>query len=424
MAQADLNVANQSGAGFRADLNNQLLALGTLQSGSSAPSTTVAYMLWADTSTSPATLRQRNGANNAWIVLGLLDTTNLGLLALTGGTLTGALLASSAGTAAAPALAIAGDTDTGVFGKAANQLGISTAGTERGYYDANGWNGPVVGAVTASSLNGGQLAGARNRIINGGMAVDQRNAGAAQSITAATLTYTVDRWFAFCTGANVTGQRVQGATAGQYRYQFTGAASIASINFTQRIEQINSADLAGTTVTLSVDLANSLLTTVTWVAYYATTADNFGAVTQFATGTFTVNSSVSRYSANISVPAAATTGIQINIQVGAQTSGTWTIGNVQLEGGAVATPFERRSYGQELALCQRYYEKLDGSVSSAGIGGATVTANWIFKVTKRAVPTVTGYTGTAPATGADVSSTNNTSASASWATGSTASAEL
>ena len=151
MAQADLNVANQSGAGFRADLNNQLLALGTLQSGSSAPSATMAYMLWADTSTSPATLRQRNGANNAWVVLGLLDTLNLGLLALTGGTLTGALLVDDGGTAALPAVAFDGDADTGIYRKAANQLGISTAGIERGYFDTNGWNGPVVGAVNRST---------------------------------------------------------------------------------------------------------------------------------------------------------------------------------------------------------------------------------------------------------------------------------
>ena len=181
MAQADLNVANQSGAGFRADLNNQLLALGTLQSGASPPSTTYAYMLWADTAND--LFKIRNAANSAWVSWGTLSAVNLGHLALNGGTLTGALLASSAGTAALPAVAIAGDTDTGLYGKAANQLGISTAGIERGYYDANGWNGPVVGAVTTTSINGGQLAGMRNRIINGALAIDQRNAGAAQTFT-------------------------------------------------------------------------------------------------------------------------------------------------------------------------------------------------------------------------------------------------
>jgi hypothetical protein len=71
MAQADLNVANQSGAGFRSDLNNQLLALGTLSSGGSAPSTTYAYQFWADTTAS--ILKQRNGANSAWISKGTLD---------------------------------------------------------------------------------------------------------------------------------------------------------------------------------------------------------------------------------------------------------------------------------------------------------------------------------------------------------------
>lgn len=306
-----------------------------------------------------------------------------------GGTMTGALLASSSGTAAAPALSVAGDTDTGVYGKAANQLGVSTAGVERGYFDSSGWNGPVVGAISATSINGGQLAGTRNRVINGGMAVDQRNAGASQTFTAAAaLAYSVDRWYGYCTGANVTGQRVQGATVGQFYYRFTGAASVTAIGFGQRIEQLNSADLAGSTATLSVDLANSLLTTVTWTAYYATTADTFGTLasptrTQIATGTFTVTSTVTRYNTNISVPAAATTGIEIVFTVGAQTSGTWTIGNVQLEAGSVATPFERRSYGHEFALSERYYQKLYVGIT---LPGATNTSNYTFTVPFRVFP--------------------------------------
>jgi hypothetical protein len=216
------------------------------------------------------------------------------------------------------------------------------------------------GSATAqlSSLNGGALSGARNRIINGGMAIDGRNSGAAQTIPngGAARTYTVDRWAAYSFNAAINGQRVQGATAGQYRYQLSGAAGCTAIEFAQRIEHLNSTDLAGTTVTLSADFANSLLTTVNWYAFYANTTDNFSARTSFASGTFAVNSTVTRYSTNISVPAAATTGIEIVFTVGAQTSGTWTIGNVQLEPGTVATPFERRNFGQELALCQRYYQ--------------------------------------------------------------------
>jgi hypothetical protein len=248
-------------------------------------------------------------------------------------------------------------------------------------------------AATLSSINGGPISGARNRIINGAMAIDQRNAGAAQTITAgAALAYSVDRWYGYCTGANVTGQRVTGATAGQYRYQFTGATSVTAIGFGQRIEQLNSADLAGTTATLSVDLANSLLTTVTWTAYYATTADTFGSLavptrTQIATGTFTVNSTVTRYSTQISIPSAATTGIEIVFTVGAQTSGTWTIGNVQLEPGTVATPFERRSYGQELSLCQRYYISTSANTFIFPVNNQYQSVQ--FPVQMRSVPTVT-----------------------------------
>lgn len=82
MAQGDLNVANQSGAAFRSDLNNQLLALGTLMSGAAEPSTTYAYMRWVDTTNN--IIKGRNAANNGWIPLrrtdGTLISTSLELL--------------------------------------------------------------------------------------------------------------------------------------------------------------------------------------------------------------------------------------------------------------------------------------------------------------------------------------------------------
>jgi len=219
----------------------------------------------------------------------------------------------------------------------------------------------------------------RNKLINGGMAVDQRNAGATQTFTAAAaLAYSVDRWYGYCTGANATGARIAG-TGSQFAYRFTGAASVTAIGFAQRIEQVNAYSLAGQTATLSVDLANSLLTTVTWTAYYATTADTFGSLasptkTSIATGTFTVTSTVTRYQAQITVPAAATTGIEILFTVGAQTSGTWTIQNAQLEAGSLPTPFEQRPIGLELGLCQRYYEKIPFGAyfTSARSNGASV----------------------------------------------------
>ena len=219
---------------------------------------------------------------------------------------------------------------------------------------------PTLVTPIVTALNGGQLAGFRNRFINGNMSIDQRNSGASQSITAGAYVYTVDRWFASSTGGTVTGQQTVGSGNTQYRYQLTGAAGVTAITFGQRIAQSNSYELSGQTVTLSVDLANSTLTTISWSASYANSADSFGTlasptVTSIATGSFTVTSTVTRYNAQITIPSAATTGIQILLSVGAQTSGTWTIGNVQLEPGNTATPFETRMTTPELAMCQRYY---------------------------------------------------------------------
>ena len=272
----------------------------------------------------------------------------------------------------------------------------------------------ATGAVTLTgSLNAPNTFGFKNRIINGGMNTDQRNAAASQTFTAAgALAYSVDRWYGYCTGANVTGQQVAGATTPtvtQNRYRFTGAASVTAVGFGQRIEQKNSYDLAGSTCTLSADLGiSATLTTVTWTAYYATTtADTFGSlasptVTSIATGTFTVGAAVTNFSANISIPAAATTGIQILFTVGALTAGlTWTIGNVQLEKGSTATSFDFRAFPTELSLCQRYYFKtkstaLVTSFSVAFVESTTVAnGSMVFPVSLRTSPAAIEQSGTA-----------------------------
>ena len=106
---------------------------------------------------------------------------------------------------------------------------------------------PVLGTPVSGNLiscTGLNYDGFKNRIINGAMALDQRNAAASQTFTAAgALAYSVDRWYGYCTGANVTGQQVAGSTTPtntQFRYKFTGAASVTAVGFGQRIEQKNS----------------------------------------------------------------------------------------------------------------------------------------------------------------------------------------
>jgi hypothetical protein len=253
----------------------------------------------------------------------------------------------------------------------------------------------TTGITLDGQFNSASSMGFKNRILNGQMQIAQRATSAtitAGSTIAAGYS-TVDRFYVYCTGANVTAAQVAGSGATKNRLQITGAASVTAVGIGQRIEQLNSYDLAGSTATLSADLAiSATLTTVTWTASYATTtADTFGTlasptVTQIATGTFTVTSTVTNFSTNISIPAAATTGIQIVFTVGALTAGlTWTVGNVQLEKGSTATTFDYRPYGTELGLCLRYYQAFTVLVNP----NITWTS-WTYATPMRANPTVSG----------------------------------
>tara|TARA_R100001198_G_C5234999_1_gene213179 strand:- start:93 stop:2066 length:1974 start_codon:yes stop_codon:yes gene_type:complete len=109
----DYVIDNSTGANVRSDINSVLQAILSNNSSSSAPSTTAAYMFWADTTT--GTLKIRNSANDGWVELLQLD-----------GTIT-----LEDGSAATPALANRGDLDTGVFFSAANTFNVATGGVER-----------------------------------------------------------------------------------------------------------------------------------------------------------------------------------------------------------------------------------------------------------------------------------------------------
>ena len=264
---------------------------------------------------------------------------------------------------------------------------------------ATGANSDITSLNTLAAINSGPLYG--NRIKNANKLIAQRATSGTITAgttvpTASTGYYTVDRFYQYCTGANVAVAQVAGSDNTNNRVQYTGAASVTAIGHGTRLEASETAHMANNTCTYSAELANSLLTTVTWTAYYATTKDTFGTVgtptkTQIATGTFTVTSTVTKYSTQIALPAGATTGIEIVLTVGAQTSGTWTVGREDFRLGSVSpTVFEVPDAGQELARCQRYYEALSGICTYGYANGASasVISSVCFKVTKRVTPTV------------------------------------
>ena len=135
MAQADQQIQNASGSSVRADLNNNFDALFSNNSGSSAPSVTTAFMWWADTSNDA--LKIRNAANSAFITVGTLSETNLGLASKASPTFTGNV-GIPAGTVSSLPIRFTGDSDTGLFQNAANDFSIVTAGVRRVHFNDNG----------------------------------------------------------------------------------------------------------------------------------------------------------------------------------------------------------------------------------------------------------------------------------------------
>ena len=350
----------------------------------------------------------------------------------------------------------------------------------------NGTSGVTTPAIDAASGNadlttlsvaGNEISavnslGFRNRIINGGMVIDQRNAGASQTPTADD-TFNVDRWAA---GINVASKfSMQQNTADAPTTQgFSHCVKITSLSayslgagdvavFKQTVEGLNMADFAWGTasakaVTLSFWVRSSL--TGTFGGTMMNSAQN-----RAYPFTYTISAANTWEQKTINVAGDTTgtwlttngAGIKLGFQLGVGstftgTAGSWAASNlwgatgatnilgtngatwfitgVQLEAGSVASPFERRDYGRELMMCQRYFQKTQSLIAANYVaGGTTGFITWLFKVNMRAAPTVS-Y-----ASGSTIAGTNNVSEDLVTAyrgggdyvyinTGSTASAEL
>ena len=291
----------------------------------------------------------------------------------------------------------------------------------------NGTNGLTFndGSSQATAATG---FGFKNRIINGDMRIDQRNAGAAVTLSGSS-SWPVDRMLAFRVGSSVaTGQRSTVAPAGftnSLLYSVTTGATVSAGDYsqiTQLVEGFNTADLAWGTanaqaVTLSFWVRSSI--TGTFGVSLANSAFNRSYVTSFAvnaantweqksitvpgdtSGTWLTDNGVgvrvawdmgfgATYSTSTtnSWQASAAQGLTGGVKLTQTTGATFYITGVQLEKGSTATSFDYRPYGTELALCQRYFQRFRFIVRFAATSVDNISSSTPF-VAMRTLPTAT-----------------------------------
>ena len=300
---------------------------------------------------------------------------------------------------------------------------------------------PDIGAATVTSLNGGQLGGRRNIVINGEMKVAQRSTSEA-GLGGTGTEFVLDRWALIAnTGASVTAGRVTMAQVADGPAGFanclkltttTADTSIAAgevLIITQRFEgqdlqQLQKGTATAKQVTVSFYVKGNASATYTCElfdrdnnrtigqAFAVTTAwnrieltfpgdttnpfddDNARSLdiqiflhggTTFSGGTFVNNTWADQ--ANNTRMAESHTSILDS------TDRTFFITGIQMEIGDTATPFEHRTYGTELALCQRYYQHYGAHANtmlgSGNTNNATTVHRWGFElpVVMRAAPT-------------------------------------
>ena len=275
--------------------------------------------------------------------------------------------------------------------------------------------------LARENLGVGQF-GSKNKLINGAFLVDQRNGGSASTITAgAAIKYTLDRWYASCTGANISVQQVAGIASQAKSARLTGASGCTATLYGQRIEAANSADLKNQNVTTSLFIKSSSARVVTWSAYYANSADNFSAKTLISSGTINATTTADFFSFSFNAGSNAGNGIAIELTTGGLGIGETIIyDQLQLEKSSIATEFECRLVSAEIILCQRYFYKtynLATAIGSISLGGCvelkTQSTNSFhtfptlkFSSFMRVSPTVTLYS---PNTGASSSAYNTSS---------------
>ena len=303
--------------------------------------------------------------------------------------------------------------------------------------NAAGGNTATINGMTPTADS---LQGFRNRLINGGMVIDQRNAGG--SVTPTNGQYTVDRWSAVLTqSSKFSVQRNAGSVTPPAGFSnYLGITSLSAYSVLsgdtflvgQQIEGFNGADLAWGTasaspITISFWVRSSLTgvfggslyngarnyiftysisSANTWEYKTVTIAgdtsgtynsdNNLFTQVRFGLGSGSTFSGTagSWGASNLVQPTGA-------VSVVGTSGATFYITGVQLEAGSVATPFERRPYGTELALCQRYYFRMKANSTSSifaisyNVDTASAFGNVFFPVEMRTQPSALEQSGTA-----------------------------
>ena len=263
--------------------------------------------------------------------------------------------------------------------------------------------------ITCANINGGQISGRRNLIMNGAMQIAQR----ATSGTSGGFD-SLDRWYSNLSGGAATFSQETNAnpseTGGIQKYaRLNVSTSSDYTSIRQKIEDVTSVP-AGT-VTLSFYAKG----TAPVGGLYAWTTQDFGdSGSSDVDGTpvlitSSLTSSWVRYVVQISVGSVdgktigAESFFQVTIGQYSNTGGTaydLNITGVQLEAGLQATAFEKCSYGEELALCQRYYQKYrHGSYRGINFMGRATSSNTVVGVTYGFPPMRTSAAGTVNGTG-------------------------
>jgi hypothetical protein len=284
-----------------------------------------------------------------------------------------------------------------------------------------------------SNENGGSSPfGFKNRIINGAMVIDQRNAGA--SITPADGGFSVDRWRCGLSQASkfTTQQQTSVVPVGfSHALKVTSSSSYSVLStdefeVMQRVEGYNFADMNwGTanakTITLSFWVNSSLTGTFggiltnndgsrvypfsytinnanTWEYETIIIAGDTTGTWNTTTGTavsvfFSLGAGSSLVGTAGAWSSTGYRGVTGQVNLVSNSGATWHITGVQLEKAPQATAFDYRDYGRELAMCQRYFYKVDGTdgLSSVGAGMSISTTEGRiavqYPVKMRASPT-------------------------------------